>query len=96
MADVPPQTQQSLSELKVKIVNAAGTLYNGPAASISSVNNTGPFDILPLHTNFISLIKVKVVLRLSDGTKREFALDDVGLLRNRANVVNIFLGFNLQ
>ena len=83
-------------QLTVKIVNAAGVLYEGPAASISSINNTGPFDILPYHTNFISLIKDNVVLRLKDGTKRDFALDDVGLLRNRANVVNIFLGFNLQ
>lgn len=83
-------------QLQVKIVNAAGVLYEGPAASISSINNTGPFDILPLHTNFISLIKEKVTLRLKDGSNREFALDDVGLIRNRANVVNIFLGFNLQ
>lgn len=82
--------------ITVKIVTALETLYEGPASSVSSVNNTGPFDILPLHTNFISLIKDKVTLRLTDGSKREFKLDDVGLLRNRENTVQIFLGFNLQ
>ncbi len=82
--------------LTVKIVTAVETLYEGSASSVSSLNDTGPFDILPLHTNFISLIKEQVVLRLPDGSKREFSLSDIGLLRNRSNNVTIFLGFQLQ
>ncbi len=88
--------QTATGIITVKIVNAMETLYQGPATSVSSVNNAGPFDILPLHTNFISLIKDRVIVRLVDGSKREFALSEMGLLRNRENAVTIFLGFTLQ
>ncbi|HSE29215.1 MAG TPA: hypothetical protein VLA77_01360 [Candidatus Saccharimonadales bacterium] len=44
------------SELAVKVLSPTQTLYDGPAISVSAHNRLGPFDILPEHANFFSLL----------------------------------------
>lgn len=34
-----------------------GVVWEGEATSVSSTNSQGPFDILPQHANFITIIK---------------------------------------
>src|ERR1700677_4507830 len=42
--------------------------YEGRAFSVSAVNPTGPFDILPRHHNFISLLShCELVVRTNKG-----------------------------
>lgn len=43
--------------MQVKIYAPFRTYFDGPAASVSAVNDTGPFDILPRHKNFMCLLK---------------------------------------
>ena len=51
--------------LNVKILSPTQTIFEGEALSVSSVNSTGKFDILPYHANFITLIqKNPVILRV--------------------------------
>lgn len=51
--------------LNVKIMSPTQTIFDGEVLSISSVNSTGKFDILPYHANFITLIsKNPVILRI--------------------------------
>ena len=40
-------------------------LFQGEVMAVSSFNDKGPFDILPQHANFISIIKKHVVLHLA-------------------------------
>lgn len=42
--------------LRVKVIAPTETFYDGPAVSVSAINNVGPFDILANHANFFSLL----------------------------------------
>jgi F0F1-type ATP synthase epsilon subunit len=42
-------------------------LYKGKALSLTTVNDQGLFDILPNHSNFISIIKDKLDILSPDG-----------------------------
>ena len=42
--------------LSVHIASAEGTIWEGTAHSVSSANRDGPFDILPQHAQFITLV----------------------------------------
>lgn len=41
----------------VRISSPDKLIWEGDALSLSSVNSQGPFDILPYHANFISIIE---------------------------------------
>lgn len=42
--------------LRVKVHSPYQTYFDGDAFSISALNSTGPFDILPRHHNFMTLL----------------------------------------
>jgi F0F1-type ATP synthase epsilon subunit len=44
-------------KLMVKINSPEKVLWEGEAEWVSSVNSQGPFDILPFHTNFVTIIE---------------------------------------
>jgi F0F1-type ATP synthase epsilon subunit len=48
--------------LQVRISKAAEVVWEGSAQSVSSENAQGPFDILPMHENFITLVKDKPIV----------------------------------
>lgn len=77
--------------LQFKILTPSKTLYRGPARAVSSVNETGPFSILPGHTNFISLIRQYVVLQLPDRSSKRFSITQ-GVLYCRRDQVAIYTG----
>lgn len=55
-------------QLSVKIISPDRIMWEGNAEAVSSENSDGPFDILPEHANFITLIKSKpIVIHRSDG-----------------------------
>ena len=43
--------------LHVRITQATDVVWEGDAHAVSSVNSDGPFDVLPLHANFVTLLK---------------------------------------
>ena len=59
-------TNQSTDALEVTILSPEETLYNGSANSVTCMNKEGEFDILPMHSNFISLIYKKIVIHRSN------------------------------
>lgn len=76
--------------LTVSIMNSEQVLYAGEVTAISSYNDLGLFDILPLHTNFITLIKDAVIIKELTGAKKEIKIAK-GVLRAKANQVEVFL-----
>src|SRR4051812_33962509 len=42
--------------LKVKLFSPFQAYYQGEAVSVSAMNEVGPFDVLPGHANFFSLL----------------------------------------
>jgi F0F1-type ATP synthase epsilon subunit len=77
--------------ISVSILNSEGTVFEGEAKALSSTNEMGPFDVLPLHSNFISIIKDKVVVHLKSGENKEFKIDS-GILKAAENKLQVFLG----
>ncbi len=58
-------------ELQVVVATPDEQVWEGKAESISSENSAGPFDILPQHANFVTMVKGKpiVVRTINDGEK---------------------------
>ena len=77
--------------INLKIQAPFKVYYEGQASSISAVNATGPFDILPGHKNFITLVK-QCTVRVRQESKDDFTLDiNHGVMHVRANQVVLFL-----
>ena len=77
--------------LNVIVASSKQNFYEGEAKSVSSVNSVGPFDILPRHENFISLIFKKISIVDSSSQKHELVIDK-GLLEVSQDRVRIFVG----
>ena len=65
--------------------------FQGAAAAISSENKIGKFDILPEHTNFISLIFNKLTVHLPNKKRIDYSFNR-GVLEVSENLVKVFLG----
>lgn len=64
---------ESVETVYVRVSHAAKIVWEGEALSVSSENSDGPFDILPFHAHFISIILDKpIVINLLDGTTKEY------------------------
>ena len=71
---------------------SAGKLgYEGPANTVSCENKVGTFDILPKHTNFISLIFKKISIVTLGNRKIDFEFKR-GVLEVSEDSVKVFLG----
>jgi hypothetical protein len=77
--------------LYVKILSAEKSLYEGEVKALTSYNETGKFDILPFHANFISIIYQHITVHEKTKSKKEFDIDGA-VMRVLNNEVDIFLG----
>ena len=77
--------------MQVRVYAPYQVYYDGPADSLSAANDTGPFDVLPQHKNFMSLLKPgNVVIRQKN--KPDFSMKiDRAILHVRSNKVTVFL-----
>jgi F0F1-type ATP synthase epsilon subunit len=81
--------------LQVMVMTPEKVLFRGVAESISSMNDTGSFDILLGHANFITLIKERLIVRLPNKQEYRTYLND-GVLRVIQGDVKIFLGLHID
>jgi F0F1-type ATP synthase epsilon subunit len=65
--------------------------FKGEAEAISSQNRLGKFDILPEHTNFITLIFGDLTIHNTNKKKIAYHFGR-GVLEVSENKVNVFLG----
>jgi F0F1-type ATP synthase epsilon subunit len=80
-----------MDSLNVVMKSRKKTYYEGPADTVSSINDTGPFDILPQHANFITMIKDNIVFKIpGEDTPQKFEISK-GVMRVYENSVNIYL-----
>jgi len=77
--------------LSASIKSKEKILFDGTVRTISSVNERGPFDILPLHANFITLILNYVILDKGLSTERRFDIEK-GVLYVLSNKVDVYVG----
>ncbi|HSX02934.1 MAG TPA: hypothetical protein VLI05_06525 [Candidatus Saccharimonadia bacterium] len=73
----------------VKIFSPYETYYEGEAVSLSAANRTGPFDILPGHVNFFSLLTGGQVVINTGFQRLEFQVAR-GIIRVNRDTVTLF------
>jgi hypothetical protein len=77
--------------MEVKVSSPFRDYFDGKAFSISGENATGPFDILPRHHNFISLLGAcELVLRSEDNGEQRIKISG-GIMHVKADKVIVFL-----
>lgn len=66
--------------------------YEGPAQSLSAVNRVGPFDILPGHADFFSVLSAgEIVIETQLGTDPVSFDVNNGIITVRDNEVLLFV-----
>lgn len=76
--------------MQVKIYSPFQTYFDDPAYSISAANNTGPFDILPRHHNFITLLNAGDLLIEAPTGQKRIRISG-GVMHVKADRVSVFL-----
>jgi F0F1-type ATP synthase epsilon subunit len=76
--------------LAVVIHKRDGIFYQGEAKALTSKNDKGVFDILPMHANFIAIIKDYIRVYKKEGGQELFKIT-MGVMSVAENQVRIYL-----
>jgi F0F1-type ATP synthase epsilon subunit len=77
--------------IKVKVRDSETVLFEGEVERISSFNEVGPFDVYPMHANFISILSKQLALYHNKEKIKELKLEQA-VMKVKGDVVHIFLG----
>ncbi len=86
----PGATAYDGKRMHVKIYAPFKTYYDGDAQSISAVNETGAFDILPHHHNFMTLLSACDII-VRTGKNDEKIPINRGIMHVKKDKVIVFL-----
>jgi F0F1-type ATP synthase epsilon subunit len=86
--DEAPST--SAEKIHVRVRNRTQLLFDADVTAVTSRNDTGVFDVLPEHANFISLISSPLILRKIDGKKQEIPFTN-GIIKVKDNAVYCYI-----
>jgi F0F1-type ATP synthase epsilon subunit len=76
--------------MHIRVSSPFTTYFDAEALSISAVNDTGPFDILPHHHNFITLLnECDIIVRSKQGDSHIHISG--GVMHVKADQVVVFL-----
>lgn len=75
--------------IKLVIRSREKTLFEGNVHAVSSFNRVGPFDVLPFHAHFISVIQQGISFQ-TDSESKSFEFN-TGVMRVADNVIKVFL-----
>ncbi len=76
--------------LRVQVLSPEGTVWEGIAQSVSSVNAEGPFDLLPEHAHFISMVQHAPITVVTAKGEQETFIFDLAVVRVMDDLVSIF------
>ena len=76
--------------LSIHIKSPEKTIWEGKGEWISSVNSQGPFDILPMHANFITVVENQSIKVKTGGKIIEHKFDHA-VIYNHNNNISIFV-----
>lgn len=80
--------------LKVKVRDTENVIYEGEAERISSFNEVGPFDVFPMHANFISILKQGMTVYHNKQKIKELKFEQA-VMKVKQDVAQIFLGIEV-
>lgn len=77
--------------MDVKVYAPFQVYFEGSAYSLSAVNDTGPFDILPKHHNFLCmLVPCELVVQPAEGEAKKIKIHRA-LMHVKADKVVVFM-----
>lgn len=78
------------SILQVKVHTMYGSLYEGPAQSLSAANSLGPFDVLPGHANMLAFLTDCKLVVIHSQNHTEFPIKRA-ILRVTNNIIDVLI-----
>ncbi len=91
MLGLKTKTPEVKNRLFVTVRTRRGLTFEGELFAVSSFNQVGAFDVLPDHSNFVSMIAKRLILHKPDGRKEELNVDK-GVIMVEKNRVQVFIG----
>lgn len=89
--DSPTVSHTGKPTMAVKVYAPFQVYFEGDAYSVSAVNATGPFDILPHHHNFLCMLVPCVLsIRTADGKDKQIKVHRA-LMHVKADRVVVFM-----
>lgn len=87
----PPQVAPVASDkIHVMVRNRSRLLFDDFVKAVTSKNDTGIFDILPEHSNFISVLRESITLHKIDGTEQVIPLQN-GVIKVKDNGIRCYI-----
>src|ERR1700727_844270 len=80
--------------INVKVRDTEDILFEGEIDRISSFNEVGPFDIYPMHANFISIVNDKVTLYNQHKIVKELTFEQA-VMKVKKDEAHIYLGIEV-
>lgn len=76
--------------IHIRIISPQKLFLDTEAESLSSKNSQGPFDILPLHANFITMVENSpITIRIPNSKPLTFTFP-IAIIYNASNKVSIY------
>lgn len=82
------------NKFKVRVRDTEHLVFEGDVERISSFNELGPFDIYPMHANFISILRQVVTLYNNNEVVKELKFEQA-VMKVKKDVASIFLGIEV-
>lgn len=91
IVDTGEASSDDTPSMHLKVHSPFRVYFDGIAQSISATNDTGPFDILPRHHNFITLLGAgDLVVRPMQGNQQTIRISG-GIMHVKEDQVVVFL-----
>jgi F0F1-type ATP synthase epsilon subunit len=86
----PPKPLKA-TNMRVKVYAPFKVYFDGQAKSMTATNRIGPFDVLPQHHNFISLLEPgEVIVRIEGSDDFKMHINR-GIMHVKADIIRVFL-----
>jgi F0F1-type ATP synthase epsilon subunit len=83
-----------LKPLHVTVRDTENIIFKGDADRVSSFNEVGTFDVLPMHANFISIINKKLTIYKNHEIIKELEIGQA-IMKVKKDVLSVFLGIEV-
>lgn len=88
--DKKDKPELDADSIQVKIYSPFKVYFSGPANSVSAENDTGPFDVLPKHHHFMTILNPGDITVRTDQKDQKFRIAR-GVMHVKNNKITIFL-----
>ena len=89
-AETPAGKPAARTNMHIKVYSPFHIYYDDTANSISGLNDTGPFDILPGHRNFMTLVSACDLVIRADAGEQKIKIARA-VMHVKADEVRVFL-----